>query len=832
MPRVRDEIVRKLWRGEDPFLSSRSGDAAPDLQGWGSQHHYLTEAIDTLRPTIIVEIGVWKGASVVSMASRLRDLAIDGVVIAVDTWLGSWDHWLQDQWFRDLHLLEPAGGMFAGFLRNVRSVGLEDYIVPLPVDSLNAAQVLRLFNIFPDVVHIDAGHDHAAVLADIGQWWPLLQPGGLMIGADYRAGNDWPGVKRAFDDYFRPLELIPLENTDEKCRVSKPRQDRRACDFLSVMRATGSAVSAWRETRRLELDDTFESDTTGVEERLRRYARFDGPTWPPLRQRIMDRVAGELSTGGQQFSRDTFFGAHTAIKVDAVRAVLPGFTARYQRPAPIDGFERFELLAELDNPFARFALPAALNVNMGKARSPALAVYRTGACDLFLTPLGYQLFRESEGIYWPAASTRAYPREAMEHPRVFVNKCVVLVQDVFEGTNYSHFLFDWIPRLGLFLNSGLADPASCMFVMGGAPAEFHFHVIQAMCEIYSLNEKQFVFPESPQLWHIDGPVYFFSDLKETIMHPAHMANRRSMAIMRDVASRIRTPPSDVKRIYISRGDTPLRRIANEAELSCQLRSLGFVEVQLAAIPFLEQIRLVRGADVIVAPHGMGLTHIAFHERGLLVVELHNPAIGTDAYAFISHALGFRYRAILGASLEGEGHHFTIQARDVIGVLSEERIAPPPETGDTGLAGPHAVFYGGVQSTSTTGMPGLTAVGPPAAEYRHVRDDPAVQPDNNVGWLEAAGLITGAIYHGNCDVWLPHGFKGERMIFESAGNTVLTAEPVNLAKRDEWQTVSVNAVADRDVVNFVLRCDADPGAVFYSRNWCCGAGAARISDRAG
>jgi cephalosporin hydroxylase len=571
MPQVRDEIIRRLWRGNDPFQPNITGHGMLDMQGWGSQHPYLTNSIESLLPSVIVEVGVWKGGSAIHMASRLRDLAIDGVVIAVDTWLGAWDHWIQDKWFNELRLLEPTDSIFATFLRNVRSTNLEQYIIPLPLDSINASRVLNHFHIVPDIVHIDAGHDYAAVLADLEHWWPLLRPGGLLIGDDYRAGNDWPDVKRAFDDYFRALGLIPIENANDKCRLFKPKTDSRTDNLLLKTTVTESVVLRWREKCRIEMSALIDDESIGIEERLRRYVHFSGPNWEPGRVRLMDRIAQELTTSNQRFGRGDIFGADGAIKKEVVQAVLPDFTAHYPRAAAAVDYERFELLPELPNLFACLALPVAINKNMGRAHAPPLAVYRVGPSSLFLTPLGYQLFW-ANGTYCPAASTRSYPHEAMECPHLTVNKCVVIVQDVFEGTNYSHFLFDWIPRLGHFLNSGLVDSSCCTFVMGGAPSEFHCHIIRVMCEIYSLKEEQIVFPEFPQIWRIEAPIYFFSDLKETMLHPAQMANKRSIAIIREVCAQIRTASSSVKRIYISRGDTPLRRIENEAALVQELRS--------------------------------------------------------------------------------------------------------------------------------------------------------------------------------------------------------------------------------------------------------------------
>jgi hypothetical protein len=826
MPRIRDEIVQKLWRGKDPFLASWFGDGEPDLQGWGSQHHYLTDGFETRRPSIIVEVGVWKGGSTIHMASRLRELAIDGVVIAIDTWLGSWEHWTENRWFRELGLPEQSRGILATFLRNVRDMGLENHIVPLPLDSVNAAQVLHRFNIAPDIVHIDGGHDYAAVYADLKQWWPVLKPGGLLIGDDYRAGNDWPGVKRAFDDYFRPLGLLPLENISEKCRVLKPAMDVRDSEFLSLMRATDAQVFAWREARRLEMVHLKQTDGMDVIEQLKGFVHFSGPNWHYGLLDVMDQIVGKLHFGDRKLSRDEVFDAFGAIRPEVIQSI-DGFDAHYFQPAPINEFDRFELLPEFQNIYVPFALPPPLNRNMGKSDAPSFAAYRARAVDLFVSPLGFQMFRAGEGIYWPAASTRAYAREAMDCPSVTVDKCVVIAQDAFEGSNFCHFLFDWVPRVGHFLDAGLEDPSSCKFLMGGAPTEFHFHVVRALCEIYSLNTDQFVFPQEPQVWHTEGPVYFFSDLKEATMHPANMANRRSIAIIREVASKIWTPKGHIKRVYISRGDTPLRRIANEAELFDRLKTFGFVEVRLGSLPYLQQVELIRGAEVIIAPHGMGLTHIVFHDGRPLIVELHNPTIGTDSYAFPAHALGFRYRAILGTNLDDATNNFQIAPEDVIKVLLAEGITQQPITQQP-VAGPrgpvHTRVQWGMQSTPVSEVFDIPPARPNGSVYRHVRDDVALQPDSNSGWLEAHGVVKGTVYHCSCDVMLPSSFNGANLALSHSGLVSVLTRSADRAIRDRWQTIMIQGTAAEDVLAFALRCEAQAGAVFYSGGWRFGAGA--------
>lgn len=221
--RIRQGLIEKLWRGNDPFAGFPKKAYRTDMQGWNSGHPYLTEAIEKHRPSIVVEIGVWKGMSTFAMAKKMRELEIDGVVIAVDTWLGAWDHWVQDKWFNDLSFESGYPKLYHTFASNALSLDLQDYIVPLPLDSVNAFHVLSRMGIKPEVVHVDGGHDYAAVLSDIRHWWQLLAPGGMFIGDDYdNSGKNWPGVKKAIDEYFARNTSVDFQSSPYKCRAQKP----------------------------------------------------------------------------------------------------------------------------------------------------------------------------------------------------------------------------------------------------------------------------------------------------------------------------------------------------------------------------------------------------------------------------------------------------------------------------------------------------------------------------------------------------------------------------------------------------------------------------------
>eukprot|EP00899_Mesostigma_viride_P022251 jgi/Mesvir1/320/Mv22729-RA.2 len=142
-----------------------------------------------------------------------------GVLLAVDTWLGSLEMWRQ---CRDRNCPDPGTPMFRGqfdlhwknglpqiyhfFLNNVIHASLSDTIVPFPVPSSLAASFMSVKGFKADLIHIDAGHSYEDVAQDISVWWPLLAPGGVLLGDDYT--RIWPGVVGAVNEFAAKTGLV------------------------------------------------------------------------------------------------------------------------------------------------------------------------------------------------------------------------------------------------------------------------------------------------------------------------------------------------------------------------------------------------------------------------------------------------------------------------------------------------------------------------------------------------------------------------------------------------------------------------------------------------
>lgn len=157
----------------------------PDNHSFYCNRAQLQRLIPIRHVKTIIEVGSWLGCSTIHMASLVPP---DGKVWAVDHWLGSVEH-------------QPGGSayhkalpyLYQQFLSNVIHAQMAHKIIPVRMDSLEAAKILD----FPvDLVYIDAGHDTQAVYNDLCAYYPRVRGHGLLCGDDWSWGSIREAVYR------------------------------------------------------------------------------------------------------------------------------------------------------------------------------------------------------------------------------------------------------------------------------------------------------------------------------------------------------------------------------------------------------------------------------------------------------------------------------------------------------------------------------------------------------------------------------------------------------------------------------------------------------------
>jgi Glycosyltransferase 61 len=102
-----------------------------------------------------------------------------------------------------------------------------------------------------------------------------------------------------------------------------------------------------------------------------------------------------------------------------------------------------------------------------------------------------------------------------------------------------------------------------------------------------------------------------------------------------------------RRLYIDRRSSRERPLVNEAELMDALARLGFVMVRPDTLSLADQVRLFRGADVIVAPHGAELTNLGFCRPGTQIIELLMDAYCNWCFRNLAGLMRLRYDCVVG-----------------------------------------------------------------------------------------------------------------------------------------------------------------------------------------
>jgi len=185
MTGAKDDVVRRLHQGLDPFNDFEPFGWTDLTDEWDSHHPYFDQAVDELRPRVIVEVGSFLGASSRHFAARLSAGGTDGVVVCVDTWLAEQVLWDNPQWRPHLRLANGRPQVYNVWMANAIAAGLEGYLCPLSMDSASGARYLAAHGVRAELVYIDGSHAAGDVRRDLELYWALvLAPGGIMLVDD------------------------------------------------------------------------------------------------------------------------------------------------------------------------------------------------------------------------------------------------------------------------------------------------------------------------------------------------------------------------------------------------------------------------------------------------------------------------------------------------------------------------------------------------------------------------------------------------------------------------------------------------------------------------
>jgi capsular polysaccharide biosynthesis protein len=210
------------------------------------------------------------------------------------------------------------------------------------------------------------------------------------------------------------------------------------------------------------------------------------------------------------------------------------------------------------------------------------------------------------------------------------------------GNTYYHWLFDVVPRIALLIRAGVELKRVDRFATNSVRRRYQIETLAA----FEIDRDRVV--ETDSVRHATCETMLLPSYAGVSGFPPRWACYfLRKAFLRDAASGAQAGP---RWIYVSRQRSGTRRIENGADVERRLAFAGFATVHPEDHGVAEQARLFRGARLIVAPHGSGLSNIVFAEPGARLLELFPPDWTTQShYRVLAAQAGVHHAALVGES---------------------------------------------------------------------------------------------------------------------------------------------------------------------------------------
>jgi len=207
-----------------------------------------------------------------------------------------------------------------------------------------------------------------------------------------------------------------------------------------------------------------------------------------------------------------------------------------------------------------------------------------------------------------------------------------IVERVYD--NHSHWLTAHLPKLQLLV--GLDRLDGVLLPKRTTP------VIDASLAGLGLNAAEFERFDAGVPLRIDALTIVGTD-------------RFRPELLRAVRSALARPVAKPwRRVFISRKGATRRRLLNEGEVWPLLRGAGFERVRMEGLDFEAQVQLMAETQVLLAPHGAGLTNMLFCSAGTQIVELADLSFPNPNFYALAAALGHDYW-LVSAAAHGDCH---------------------------------------------------------------------------------------------------------------------------------------------------------------------------------
>jgi len=179
-----------------------------DESGWNSHGALFGEIMNLLKPEVGIEVGVFNGASVLTLCRESQKRGLRTLIYAVDVYFGHVGDGIGQTPASQIptHWSRPTREQ--QFLKNVKAAGFDDRVIPVVNFTSHGAKMLKHWGVVADFIYVDASHTEEGVYGDATDYWDLLRPGGIMGFDDLGYPTCLAGIAKFGNERNLPLEIV------------------------------------------------------------------------------------------------------------------------------------------------------------------------------------------------------------------------------------------------------------------------------------------------------------------------------------------------------------------------------------------------------------------------------------------------------------------------------------------------------------------------------------------------------------------------------------------------------------------------------------------------
>lgn len=206
---------------------------------------------------------------------------------------------------------------------------------------------------------------------------------------------------------------------------------------------------------------------------------------------------------------------------------------------------------------------------------------------------------------------------------------------------YFHWLTDLLPRVELLRQTGISFKSIDKFIVNSYNYPFQRETLTA------LGIPSYKILESCQYPHIKAERLFVPSLPGLSGNPPHWVCEflRREFLFKSASENQKFKGLD--RIYISRSDAQYRQVINEAEVTAFLAQWGFKSIALEPLTIAEKAALFSSVNVVIAPHGSGITNAVFCQPETKIIEIFSPNYVNVGYWAMLNQINLDYYYLMG-----------------------------------------------------------------------------------------------------------------------------------------------------------------------------------------